>query len=204
MAITLEPEAGTRSSVLRRIKCLSDATGWHRFYELYSPMIQRFAMKSGLTLPEAQEVVQNTMISVAKEIGNFEYDRSKGTFKSWLFHCVRWRIVDVLRGRPKHTIQLESSQPTATGEIHSLEPGVSVFEQIWDDEWSEQLRREALEQVKKKASSAHFQIFYLYAVEGMPPREVADMVGTSVAQVYLVRCRLGRMFNKELSLLNGL
>jgi RNA polymerase sigma-70 factor (ECF subfamily) len=199
MAIALEPEDGTSSSMLRRIKSLSDATSWARFYELYSPMIQRFALKSGLTAVEAQDVVQNTMLNVTREIGEFQYDRTKGSFKTWLFNCVRWRIVDAFRARPKNMVQLDKTEPQGNGEGRSWEPSESVFEKIWDDEWSEQLRREALEEVKKKASSAHFQIFYLYAVEGMASKQVAEMVGTSVAQVYLVRCRLGRMFKKQLS-----
>ena len=43
-------------------------------------------MKAGLTQVEAQEVVQETVIAVAKNIANFKRDPQRGSFKAWLLH----------------------------------------------------------------------------------------------------------------------
>jgi len=45
-----------------------------------------FALKGGLTAVEAQDVVQETMISVAKHMPTFEYDPAIGSFKTWLLN----------------------------------------------------------------------------------------------------------------------
>src|SRR6185503_3403222 len=120
----------TRSSLLQDIKRLSNASGWQHFYELYTPLIQRFALKFGLSPAESDDVVQNTMVRVAEQIPQFEYDREKGSFKNWLLGCAKWRILDVLRARPKNTFHLATDGP---GGGHIL-PELAVFEPAWDDE----------------------------------------------------------------------
>src|SRR5262245_3729852 len=95
-----DEQQSTQSSLLRQIRTLSNAPGWTRFFETYAPLIERFAIKSGLSAVESEDVVQNTMIQVSKTIPDFEYDRTKGSFKGWLFKCAKWRIVDVMRSRP--------------------------------------------------------------------------------------------------------
>jgi RNA polymerase sigma-70 factor (ECF subfamily) len=186
--------------LLLEIKRLSNASGWRRFYEQYAPLIERFALKFGLSAVESDEVVQNTMVRVAESIPQFDYDRDKGSFKNWLLKCAKWRILDVIRARPKNTFRL-ATDGAALGEVP---PALAVFEATWDDEWAEHQKRMALEAVKKKSSAAHFQIFYLYVIEGLAASKVAEMVGVPVAQVYLVRCRLGRLLKNELTALRNL
>ena len=185
----------TRSSLLRDIRRLSDTSGWQEFYELYTPLIQRFALKLGLSPSESDDVVQNTMVRVAEQIPKFEYNREKGSFKNWLLGCAKWRILDVLRARPKNTFHIATEGPGGGPVL----PELSVFEPAWDDEWAEHQKRMALEAVRKKSSAVHFQIFYLYVIDGLPAVQVAEMIGVTVARVYLVRCRLGRLLKHELT-----
>jgi len=56
------------------------------------------AIKAGLNDAEAQEVVQETIVAVAKQMG-FKYDPKIGSFKGWLLHLTRWRIADKMRKR---------------------------------------------------------------------------------------------------------
>lgn len=204
MLSLVDEQSGTNSSLLRQIKSLSNAPGWMLFYQTYGPMIERFALKSGLSAAESQDVVQRTMYQVSKVITDFTYDRAKGSFKSWLFNNAKWRIVDVLRERPKNTVDLQRTPPSSVqgqSGAEPWEPGVSVFERIWEDEWEEQLKRDALEAVKKRVSGVHFQIFCLYVLEGLSAAKVAEMVGVRVAQVHLIRTRVGRWVKKELAAL---
>ena len=53
---------------------------------------------TGLTDAEAQDVVQETMLSVAKQMPRFKYDPALGSFKGWLLQITRRRIADPLTG----------------------------------------------------------------------------------------------------------
>src|SRR2546422_10973795 len=89
----------TRTSLLNRLKHWSDERSWEEFFNTYAKVIYRFAMKAGLSDAEAQDVVQETVITVAKKIPGFKYDRSLGSFKGWLLTITRRKVIDQLRKR---------------------------------------------------------------------------------------------------------
>jgi RNA polymerase sigma factor (sigma-70 family) len=204
MSTILADERGTSSSLLRQIKSLSNAPGWTVFYETYGPLVDRFAAKFGLSAAEREDVIQNTMIQVAKNIPSFDYDRQRGSFKSWLFRSAKWKILDILRARPRDTYDYQrgirgddDSPPLA------WEPSVSIFEELWDGEWQQQLLRDALQIVQKKVSGEHFQVFCHNVLEEIPASEVAEMLGVRTAQVHLIKFRIGRLIRKQLTLLQS-
>ena len=72
----------TRGSLLSRLKDWDDQDSWRDFFNTYWKLIYGVALKSGLTETEAQEVVQETVISVAKAIPQFKYDAAVCSFKT--------------------------------------------------------------------------------------------------------------------------
>src|SRR5437867_7448085 len=91
----------TRRSLLTRLKQWDDQESWRDFFNTYWKLVYGVALKAGLSDAEAQEVVQETVISVAKQMQDFKYDPAVGSFKSWLLQLTRRRIVDQFRKRPR-------------------------------------------------------------------------------------------------------
>ena len=89
----------TRWSLIGRLKDWDDQESWRQFFDTYWKLIYGVAMKSGLTHTEAQDVVQETVISVSKNMKDFKADTAFGSFKSWLLNLTRWRITDQVRRR---------------------------------------------------------------------------------------------------------
>ena len=89
----------TRTTLLGRLKDWRDNSSWQEFFDTYWKLIYGFAIKAGLNEAEAEDVVQETMISVAKKIPGFKYNRNIGSFKGWLLMTTRWRIIDQFRKR---------------------------------------------------------------------------------------------------------
>src|SRR4051812_20079887 len=56
----------TRATLLHRLKNWEDNSSWHEFFNIYWRLIYGIARKAGLREEEAQDVVQETLISVAK------------------------------------------------------------------------------------------------------------------------------------------
>ena len=91
----------TRHSLLNRLKDWGDQTSWQEFFDAYGQLIYNVAAKAGLPDAEAQEVVQETVIAVARNIGAFKADPAHGSFSGWLMQLTRWRIADQWRDREK-------------------------------------------------------------------------------------------------------
>jgi len=82
----------TRASLLKRLKNWEDQESWREFFALYGRLIFGVAIKAGLTKAEAQDVVQDTAVVVARKLPGFAYDPAIGSFKSWLLLITRRRI----------------------------------------------------------------------------------------------------------------
>lgn len=103
----------TRRTLLSRLKDWKDDQSWREFFNTYWKLIYGVALKAGLTDDEAQEVVQETIITVAKKMPDFKYDPAIGSFKGWLLNITRWRISDQFRKRQRESAGQASSQSPA-------------------------------------------------------------------------------------------
>lgn len=61
----------TRPSLLQRLKTGDDPQSWQDFCRTYGGLIRFFAQKASLTADEAEEVVQETAIGVARRLPEF-------------------------------------------------------------------------------------------------------------------------------------
>src|SRR4051812_41198555 len=89
----------TRRSLVDRLANWEDRQRWQQFFDTYSKLIYSAARKAGLTEVEAQEALQEPVITVAKNVGKLRYDPAIGSFKGWLLNITRWRIADQFRKR---------------------------------------------------------------------------------------------------------
>jgi len=191
----------TRQSLLERLKDWEDQKSWVDFFNTYWKLIYGVARQAGLTEAEAQDVVQETVIAVAKKMGEFKTDPAFGSFKSWLLLITRRRISDQFRKRPP---QLEFTRPRAdatprTPTLERLQDGETPpLERIWQEEWERNLVDIALEKVKQLVSSKQFLLFYQQAFKQWSPRKVANQYGVSVAQVYMAKYRVSGVLKREI------
>src|SRR5215472_12683622 len=105
----------TRSSLLNRLRAGDDAASWEEFYRTYGGLIRFFAEKAGLTADEAEEVVQETAIGVARRLPEFTYNPKVCRFKTWLLNLARWRIQDQLRKRRTNEKLVGTAAANASG-----------------------------------------------------------------------------------------
>src|SRR5437016_2207615 len=196
----------TRWTLIERLKNWDDQESWRQFFDTYWKLIYGVAIKSGLTHPEAQDVVQETVISVCKSMHNFKADPAYGSFKAWLLNLTRWRITDQFRKRrpavntreePANSASESDTTPTAVEEL-VLDPAGNALEAIWNDEWEKHIVDAALEKVKQQSSTKHYQIFYLQAIKQIKSTKVAETLNVNVDQVYLIKHRLTKIFEEAL------
>src|SRR6266550_5145150 len=189
----------TRRSLVDRLENWNDRKNWQEFFDTYWKLIYSAARKSGLTDVEAQEVVQETVITVAKKVGKLHYDPAVGSFKGWLLHITRWRIVDQFRKRePGQNRRTRSQDDRQTATIERVPDRDAIdLDAVWEKEWQENLFAAAILRVKKKVDPKQFQIFDCYVRKEWPAQKVAAELGVSVGQVYLARHRISALLKKE-------
>jgi RNA polymerase sigma factor (sigma-70 family) len=190
----------TRASLIGRLKNWQDHASWQEFFDTYWKLIYGVARKSGMSDSEAQDVVQETVVSVAKHMPGFQYDPAVGSFKAWLLQMTRWRIIDQVRKRPPEFLHHSPSHGSGTGTVERvIDPESNVLDQVWDAEWERNLLDAAVASVKRKLDPQKYQIFDFYVNKGWPPEKVAVRFQISVDQVYLAKCRITDLIKKEVA-----
>jgi RNA polymerase sigma factor (sigma-70 family) len=190
----------TRQSLLSRLRDLDDCESWRTFFDLYWRLIYNLARRAGLDDSSAQDIVQETVIAVARKMPGFQYDPQRGSFKRWLLTITGRRISDHLRktyrnpGRADMPLeQLEADDTCAEAEI---DPGTRDLAAVWEEEWQRAMFDAAVARVRRESNPKHFQVFDYCVLKGWPVSRVAATLDLNAAQVYMAKHRLSRAIRR--------
>lgn len=185
------PGAATRASLLKRLRTAGDELSWRTFFEAYWRLIYNIARKTGLTDADAQDVVQETVIAVARRMPDYRYDPGKGSFRQWLLVITRRRIQDHLRRAYRSKRRTSYGMEEEMAEIPSPEQAPDErIEAAWRQEWQSTVLEQALVRVRQRVNPRHYQVFEVCVLRAMPASDAARMFGLSAAKVYLVKHRV--------------
>jgi RNA polymerase sigma factor (sigma-70 family) len=149
-------------------------------------------MKCGLSRPEAEDVVQEIVVSVAKKMVGFAYDPARGSFKAWLMLVIQSRVNDFLRKKYRRI-------PAANGDgVAEEERSAPELERLWDEEWRRGLLEAAVTRVKAKVKPRQFQIFDLAVTQGLGIGDVAKALGVSQLNVRVTKHRVAKLLAEEM------
>jgi RNA polymerase sigma-70 factor, ECF subfamily len=195
----------TRRSLLTRLKNWDDRKGWQEFMDKYGRFIFGMARKQGFSIEEAEDVVQDVLVSVAKKMPEFRYLGEKGSFKAWLVMIVKSRVIDHLRKKYRRlpSAQFSGGEPdeTRVEERVAQHEDVLSHESVWAGEWESHVLETALARVKERLPAKHFLAFRMCTQQQKSPGEVARALGISLPMIYVIRHRAGRMVAKEIEAL---
>ncbi|MCC7373893.1 MAG: sigma-70 family RNA polymerase sigma factor [Verrucomicrobiales bacterium] len=188
----------TRASLLVRIQNPDDADSWREFVDVYAAVAFAVARHSLPSDEDAQDVVQEVFSKVCRTIGEFRYDRSRGTFKAWLFRMVRNCVVDWLR---KHRRRLAGTADLpADLELDSMDDLPSTegdpLWPIYEAEW-QRLIEAAQERVRRRLPTA-YQIYAHSEKSDWPIERVATTFDVTAGYVTKVRSEVKSAIRAEL------
>jgi RNA polymerase sigma-70 factor (ECF subfamily) len=185
--------------LLQRLKDWQDESSWQEFFDTYWKLIYGVARKAGMSDAEAQDVVQETLFSVARHMPTFKYDPAIGSFKAWLLNMTRWRIIGQQR---KRGVRLhpptQADTPTGTGITDQVvDPASQNLDNLWEAEWKQAILEAAVSKVKRRLDPEKYQLFDLYVNQGCAAEMVAETFGVSTGQVYLAKHRITELIKEE-------
>jgi RNA polymerase sigma-70 factor (ECF subfamily) len=160
----------TRSSLLRRLRDPADQGGWEEFIALYQPLLLAYVRGKGLQEHDARDVVQEIFAKLYRALPDFELDRARGRFRTWLWQVTSNAIADWARARKRQAREEDAfrerlaAQPPEVG----AEP---------DAEWSDSYRKRVLEvvlaRVRARSQPNTWACFEQHVLRGRPSAEVA-------------------------------
>ncbi len=185
----------TRASLILRIADARNARAWDEFARLYQPAVYRLARRRGFQHADAEELVQETMLAVARAVEGWVPDPARGRFRVWLQRIARNLMINFLTRR-KH--QVWGTGDSGMQRLLEAEcDSDSAVSQMFEVEYRREMFCCAAEQVRGDVKENTWQAFWLSTVEDLPALEVARRLAMSIGSVYIARSRVMARLREE-------
>ncbi|MCA9213990.1 MAG: sigma-70 family RNA polymerase sigma factor [Planctomycetales bacterium] len=175
----------TRPSLLIRLRDSTDHDAWKQFVEIYTPLVYAYCRRRGLQDADASDLAQDVMQIISKRADAFDYDKSRGTFRGWLFTVTLNRLRDWAK---KAERKEQGSGKSAVHQVLNEMPAKEA-EDLWNKEHQWRLFQWAAERAKPSFRETSWNAFWLTAVEQKPAKEVAESLSISVGAVHIAKSR---------------
>ena len=116
------------SLLLKQVGDTQDKQSFEKLFNYYAPRVKSFMLKNGMDETAAEEVVQNTFVSVWEKAAS--YNPQKAAASTWIFTVARNKRIDALR-RDKNT-EVNSDSPAI--ELAAYEPAEEAYAEAEDVE----------------------------------------------------------------------
>lgn len=177
----------TRISLVLRLRNAGDVASWNEFSELYGPALFRVALKRGLQAADAENLVQEVMLSVAQTIDTWLEKDRRGSFRAWLLTIARNESIKIITRRSTRSTSPGGGEHEAM--LHATVDQDSLSSEI-DWEYRRSVFQWAAEQVQESVNEVTWRAFWLTSVEGCSLDYAAKSLGIGLGQVYCARSRV--------------
>jgi RNA polymerase sigma-70 factor (ECF subfamily) len=161
----------------------SDPEACARFVRLYRPLVYRRCVCMGLQAADAEDVTQEVLLEVLNGLDTFQRQRP-GSFRLWLNHKVRWRVLDCLRRALANERQLDSGVEIAAR--------AAEVEEITASEVRLELLLQEAGIDEKLADLVRLRL-----LAKMPAKQVGELLGMNEGAVNTATCRVKKTLRER-------
>ncbi|MFO0901545.1 MAG: RNA polymerase sigma factor [Pirellulales bacterium] len=176
----------TRVSLLLRLQDSDDRAAWDEFVRLYGRVLFRVARGRGLQAADADNLVQEVLLAVARSIGSWLERPDRGRFRAWLLRIARNEAIDILTRSSKRPLGGGEAVVAALSAVSGTD---EVSSQL-DLEYERKVFQWAAEQVRSSVAEHTWLAFWLTHLEGLSIEEAAERLRTRPANIYFARSRV--------------
>ncbi len=185
--ITIGRMATTNTSLIRRLCAVGDDDSWADFVSTYESMVRSYvASRShgcGLRMQDHDlgEVVQNVWIKLWKHSDDFEFDKRRGRFRTYLYAITVNALIDFVRRNRKHFFKRVPWERVDIDDVR-VKPDTD-----WDLAYRAAIWRRIADPLKAEImrdSPLKWMSFELHKIQLRPAKDVAAELGIRVDLVF--------------------
>jgi RNA polymerase sigma-70 factor (ECF subfamily) len=190
----------TRASLLGRLSAdPSDAAAWTEFVRRYGPKILQWCRRGQLQEADAQDVAQNVLLLVARQMRTFRYDPGR-SFRGWLKTITHAAWCDWLEA------QKRPGKGSGDSEVRELLATVEARDDLLrqvEEEYERELLEAAAAQVRLRVEPHTWEAFRLLTFEGLSGAEAAERLSMKVGAVFVAKSKVQKMLREAVHELEG-
>lgn len=179
----------TPVSLLDRLKEGSDRQSWNELAALYTPLLRRWLRRyDSLQEADADDLVQEVLATVSRELADFQHNERPGSFRSWLR--------TILVNRLRHFWRTRNRHPRAVGgsdfqrQVDELADQGSAISRVWDLEHDRHVMQQLLQEMESRFSRETWIAFRRQVFDARPAPQVAAELNMPLHSVYAAKSRV--------------
>jgi RNA polymerase sigma-70 factor (ECF subfamily) len=181
-------DAPTSKSLLAKARDCSDQSAWRRLVDLYEPLIEKWVRPHVAQRVDAEDVVQEVLTTLVRELPRFDHNQRPGAFRAWL------RTVAVHRLRvyweKRDARPLARVDPARCEALAQLADPTSALSRFWDEEHDRHVTQQLLASIRLEFQPGTWRAFQRQVCDGVSASEVAEELGLSVNAVLIAKSRV--------------
>ncbi len=187
--------SATSATLLERLRDRADAEAWQRLVDLYSPLLSGWLRRHALQEADVDDLVQEVLVTVAREAPRFQHSGRPGAFRHWLRTILANRLREFWRSR--------RLRPAATGDsdfagmLDQLEDHNSGISRLWEQEHDQHIVRRLLAMLEPQFAPSTWQAFRRVVLEGARPEAAAAELGLTVNAIFIAKSRVLQRLRAE-------
>lgn len=185
----------TSLSLLESARGDANHDAWRRLEGIYSPLLRQWLLRFEVETADADDLNQEVLLTVSRELARFEHSGRAGAFRSWLRTILVHRLRDFWRSR--------KYRPTAAGgsswaeQLEQLADDSSEASRVWNLEHDRHVMTRLLEHVRTRFESKTWEAFHRQMFDGQRADVVAAELGMPLNSVYVARSRVLSTLRRE-------
>lgn len=185
----------TSLSLLDRARGDASDESWRHLAGAYSPLLRAWLLRFEVSTTDADDLVQEVLLTVVRELPRFEHCGRTGAFRSWLRMILVHRLRDFWRSR--------NYRPAAAGgstwmeQLNQFEDESSNVSREWNLEHDRHVMSRLLEHVRPRFEPKTWEAFRRQMFDGQRADAVATELGMPLNSVYVARSRVLSTLRRE-------
>ena len=186
----------TSLTLIQRAQDPNNEKAWNDFAEVYKGYIYVIISEMGIWEDDCQDLSQQVMIKVWQKLPDFDYNRDRSKFRTWLGALTRNTVVDFIR-KQKSRIRME--EKVVQDETLNYLELITLPERddYAEKEWKNYVANLALRNVKEFFSGKAIEVFQL-SMKGVSKIEIAKKLDLHPESVTCLRGRVKRRLQDEI------
>ena len=185
----------TSLSLLYRLQHAPEAETWNRLVTLYAPLLRAWLHRFELQDSDADDLVQEVLLSVSRDIGRFAHGGRAGAFRAWLRAILINRLRNHWRARKRLPGPNDGSEMAR--KLAELEDPASDLSCLWNEEHDRSVLQRLLTIVEPHFAPTTWEAFCRVAFNGENPRDVAANLQISLNAVAIAKSRCLNRLRQE-------
>lgn len=185
----------TSLSLLGRACQPDREAAWQQMVDIYSSLLTSWLRRFEVDVADADDLIQEVMLAVARELPRFEHSGQVGSFRSWIRTILVHRVRDYWRSRKYRPVSPGGS--SWAGRLELLVDESSDVSREWNLEHDRHVMSRLLEHVKPRFQARTWEAFHRQVIGGQRADAVSAELGLPLNSVYVARSRVLSVLRRE-------